>query len=369
MTRLKFSKPLSLAVVIALASPLAMADDKAGWYIGGSLGGTLANIDNSDIKKGLTAGGFTTTSLKSDESDIGFKLLGGYQFNEIVAIEGGYFNLGKFGYKANTLPAGSLKGDIKVQGIHIDVVGTWFFTEEFALLARVGVIQTKAEASFKGSGAVTPAIAKSSKDDTNYKLGLGLQYSVTPALNIRTELERYRVNDSIATKGDVDLISLGITYRFGTKRHTPAKVKEEPVVVLATEPQVEEIVEQAVAAHKVIILAFDDVHFEFDKSSLSPHAKKVMDENIKLLKKNPGAKIRIAGYTSASGTTAHNQKLSEERAQAVKDYLVKGGIKKERLSTIGYGEDWPAAYEAAPKNLYSPAAKANMRVLFEVLIK
>lgn len=366
MTRLNFSKPLSLAVVIVLASPLAMADDKAGWYIGGSLGGTLANIDHSDIKKGLTAGGFTTTSLKSSENDIGFKLLGGYQFNEIVAIEGGYFNLGKFDYKANTLPLGSLKGDIKVQGIHIDVVGTWFFTEEFALLARVGAIHTKAEASFKGSGAVTPATSKSSKDDTNFKVGLGLQYSVTPALNIRTELERYRVNDSIATKGDIDLISLGVTYRFGTKRN---KVVEEKVVVVAVAPPVEKKVEKVVVAKKVVVITFDDVHFEFDQSRLSKDTQKVMDENIAQLKKNPNSTVLIEGYTSASGTDAYNQNLSEKRAKAVKDYLVKGGIKEERLSTIGYGHTNPAEYEKKPKELRSPAAKANMRVLFQVLVK
>ena len=62
--------------------------------------------------------------------------------------------------------------------------------------------------------------------------------------------------------------------------------------------------------------------------------------------------------------------MSERRANAVKDYLVKEGlIAADRLATIGYGEANPETYEVAPKDLYSPAAKSNMRVLFEIAIK
>lgn len=67
---------------------------------------------------------------------------------------------------------------------------------------------------------------------------------------------------------------------------------------------------------------------------------------------------------------AYNQKLSERRAASVEAYLIAEGIiTPDRLSTIGYGETKPAMYEAAPKELYSEAAKANMRVLFEIIVK
>jgi outer membrane protein OmpA-like peptidoglycan-associated protein len=142
------------------------------------------------------------------------------------------------------------------------------------------------------------------------------------------------------------------------------------VVILATEPMVEEKVVAAVSEEKVIILAFEDIHFDFDKSTLKPEAQTILKRNIQLLKDNPKAKVRIAGYTSASGTEAYNQKLSERRAKAVQEYLInEGGITPERLSTIGYGETNPAMYEAAPKELYSKAAKANMRALFEITVQ
>jgi Outer membrane protein and related peptidoglycan-associated (lipo)proteins len=62
--------------------------------------------------------------------------------------------------------------------------------------------------------------------------------------------------------------------------------------------------------------------------------------------------------------------LSERRAAAVKTYLIdEGGIASDRLDTIGYGETRPAVYEAKPSDLESKAAKANMRVLFEVIVQ
>jgi outer membrane protein OmpA-like peptidoglycan-associated protein len=144
----------------------------------------------------------------------------------------------------------------------------------------------------------------------------------------------------------------------------------EKVVIMASEPKVEEKVMVAAAEPKVIILAFEDVHFDFDKSTLKPEAQAILKRNIQLLKDNPKAKVRIAGYTSASGTIAYNQSLSERRANAVQAYLISEGIiTPDRLSTIGYGETNPAMYEAAPKELYSKAAKANMRVLFEITVE
>ena len=198
---------------------------------------------------------------------------------------------------------------------------------------------------------------------------------------------KYFLNENVALRGDVRhvisfdetqsnlLYTVGVTFLFGgektkkTSLEAPKEV-EEKVVIMASEPKVEEKVMVAAAEPKIIILALEDVHFDFDKSTLKPEAQTILKRNIQLLKENPKAQIRIAGYTSASGTEAYNQKLSERRANAVKAYLVNEGIiSSDRLTTIGYGETNPATYEAAPKELYSAAAKANMRVLFEVIVK
>ena len=144
----------------------------------------------------------------------------------------------------------------------------------------------------------------------------------------------------------------------------------EKVVIVPDEPVLQEKVVAAVAAENIIVLAFEDIHFDFDKAALKPEAQAILKRNIQMLKDNPHAKVRIAGYTSASGTDDYNQSLSERRAAAVQAYLIdEGVITTDRLSTIGYGETDPAMYEAAPKEIYSKAAKANMRVLFEIIVK
>jgi outer membrane protein OmpA-like peptidoglycan-associated protein len=146
--------------------------------------------------------------------------------------------------------------------------------------------------------------------------------------------------------------------------------KDETVVILASEPRVNEKVMAAAAEPKTIVIAFEDIHFDFDKSTLKPEARTILKRNIQVLKDNPNAHVRIAGYTSASGTEEYNQKLSERRAKAVEDYLISEGLIREgRLTRIGYGESDPAEYEAAPKELYSKAAKANMRVLFQIVVQ
>jgi len=119
-----------------------------------------------------------------------------------------------------------------------------------------------------------------------------------------------------------------------------------------------------------VLISLEDSHFDFDSSSLSENGKTILNYNAKILKDSPKMKIRIAGYTSASGTKEYNQKLSEQRATAVRNYLIKeGGVAGDRLTKIGYGETRPSEYEPVPSDIYSEAAKANQKVLFEVIVK
>src|SRR5205814_1885202 len=111
-----------LAGVAALTAPFAVSDD-SDWYGGIGIGQSRAKIDNDRIRAGLLGSGFTTSSIQDDDRDTGYKLFGGKKLSPNFAIEGGYFNLGKFGFTANTTPAGSLTGNIKFQGVNLDAVG------------------------------------------------------------------------------------------------------------------------------------------------------------------------------------------------------------------------------------------------------
>jgi outer membrane protein OmpA-like peptidoglycan-associated protein/uncharacterized protein YegP (UPF0339 family) len=130
------------------------------------------------------------------------------------------------------------------------------------------------------------------------------------------------------------------------------------VLMVVLDPKVDE---------KVVV--FGDTHFAYDKSTLSQEAKTLLDKNVQGLKENPKINVRMAGYTSAEGTEDINQKLSEQRANTVRDYLIEKGIAPERITVIGYGRTKPAVYEVTPGDINSKEAHANMRVLFEVVVK
>ncbi len=147
------------------------------------------------------------------------------------------------------------------------------------------------------------------------------------------------------------------------KKTAPVKLSEQSlselkVMMLVLDPKDDE---------KVVV--FGDTHFDYNKAALSESAKTMLDKDVQGLKENPLMKVRMAGYTSADGTEEDNQKLSERRANSVRDYLVDKGISPERITVIGYGRTKPAVYEVAPGDINSKEAKANMRVLFEVVVK
>lgn len=116
-----------------------------------------------------------------------------------------------------------------------------------------------------------------------------------------------------------------------------------------------------------VLTTLDNSHFDFDSAAISENGKTILNGNITALKANPKMKIRMAGHTSAAGSEEYNQLLSERRAVSVKDYLVKGGIDANRLSTIGYGETKPVKFEATPSDKYTKEAYANMRVVIEII--
>ncbi len=105
-----------------------------------------------------------------------------------------------------------------------------------------------------------------------------------------------------------------------------------------------------------------EAFFDFAKYEIKPRFYPIFDEVVAVLNSNPSLKIVIEGYTDNIGTEAYNQKLSEERAKAVKTYLVKKGIQSNRLSTVGYGFSRPGA-----TNKTSAGRALNRRVKLEPL--
>jgi OmpA-OmpF porin, OOP family len=210
---------LTLVALSAFAGSFALADE-AGWYVGTNVGQSGAKIDDPRITSGLLAVDFATTSINDDDRHIGFKVFGGYQFNRHFAVEGGYFDLGGFGFTAYTLPVGTLRGDIELKGVNLDALGILPFTQKLSAFGRVGFNYADAKDTFTGTGSVNVTDPNRGKRAANYKFGVGLEYDFIDSLGMRAEAERYRINDAAGNKGDINFLSVGLVYRFGG--HTAA---------------------------------------------------------------------------------------------------------------------------------------------------
>lgn len=88
-------------------------------------------------------------------------------------------------------------------------------------------------------------------------------------------------------------------------------------------------------------VVIENIFYDFDKATLRPESKKALDEMIKMLNDNPNVTIELGAHTDRKGTEKYNEKLAQRRAQSVVDYLIAGGISKDRLEAKGYGESKP----------------------------
>lgn len=127
----------------------------------------------------------------------------------------------------------------------------------------------------------------------------------------------------------------------------------------APPPTVEAPEEEArveVTDDKIIIR--EKVQFDFNKATIKSESNSLLAEVAKVMNENPRLKkIRVEGHASAEGEDAYNMKLSEKRAKAVMDHLVKKGkVAKQRLVSEGFGETQPIGTD-----------EANRRVEFTIL--
>jgi len=194
-------------------------------------------------------------------------------------------------------------------------------------------------------------------------LTLGLGYTLTRSMAL---------DYAMVPSGELGTShKLSLTFRFKCPRK-PQKpvivaimVPPAPVPVPVTESAVIQKAPEPIVLKSLLL---EDSHFDFDSAALRPEGMAALRENVQILKDNPKATVNVAGYTSRRGTEEYNQDLSERRAVAVAEFLLKEGIEPGRISAIGYGETRPAMYEATSAK-DTEAAKANKRVVSTITVK
>jgi len=123
---------------------------------------------------------------------------------------------------------------------------------------------------------------------------------------------------------------------------------------------------QVVIENKTISLneriVLDNVFFDFDKATLTDESTTTLVQVVDVLTKNPTIKVEISGHTDNVGAAIYNKKLSLDRAKTVVDFLVKKGIDKTRLTSVGYGAERPIA-----SNKSDMGRAKNRRTEFKII--
>ncbi|MES2950845.1 MAG: OmpA family protein [Pseudomonadota bacterium] len=342
--------PLYLLGIAGLGSLLAssaMAQDSKYYYWGLGIGQSQSQINDRLTTDSLLKSSNSPGSFSSERQDTAYKLFGGYQFNKNIAIEAGYFNLGKFTY-STSLPGGTLNGRYETEGVNVDLVGTLPLSAKWSALARVGVQHANTRDGFGGPGFPASASNDNSSRANNVKLGLGMQYEINPSVLVRAEAERFRVRDGISNNGDVNYYSMSLVFPFGRKAPQQVAAAAPPAYVAPPPPPAPIAVVSppppapvAVVLPRKVQFSADSL-FTFDKAVVRPDGKAALDAFGRDLQGARYSMISVEGNTDRLGSDAYNQKLSQERAEAVKAYLItNSGIDARKISATGRGETNP----------------------------
>jgi len=167
----------------------SMTGPDSGWLVGGQVG-------QSKLKFDCPAG------VSCDDTDTAFRIFGGYNFNKNFGVELGYADLGK-----STFSAGGLSGDAKATAWDIMAVGTLPIHEKFDLYGKLGMYR----AETKTSGALFVG-EKDNNTDVTYAIGGA--YNFNQNLAVRLEWQQYKKVGSDSDNGDVDVIGVGVVYKF-----------------------------------------------------------------------------------------------------------------------------------------------------------
>lgn len=292
----------------------------------------------------------------------------GYQFAKHWAGE-----VNVFGTTINTGP--NSVSDFYQEGLTLDLAYNFFDRNHFTPFLIGGI------------GGVYDDVVPNRYDNVNFTGNAGVGFVTGPVftgkflngLRLRAEVRYiYDMHKSATQSGQNDArASIGIELPLGEATPPPPPPPPPPPVqvVQAPPPPPPAPAEKqcpipfpgakvdkngCVIASQTVVL--HGVHFAFNKYDLRPDAKTLLDDVANALKEQPELTVEVAGHTDGIGSQAYNLKLSQKRAESVRNYLIDQGIDGGRMTAKGYGKSEPLI---SPEKTAADRAM-NRRVEFRI---
>lgn len=172
--------------------------------------------------------------------------------------------------------------------------------------------------------------------------GVGIKFNLSDSLTLRLET-RDQIDFNDANHNWVT--TLGLSFGFGgeKKQNLKNEFKQPLARQIEKKSQTKTFVLDKSEKEKVISL---EGYFGFDKTTINPAFSQKIKKIAKVLDENKNYNTILEGHTDNIGSKAYNKKLSQKRAQNVAKELEKYGVNKNRIETIGYGEERPRSSNA-----------------------
>ncbi len=368
---------LPFSVAKAEASD-GVQSDSQGWYVG--------------LEGGMPFGFSSFSSFGHDKTRLGWSagIYGGYRFNSIFSaelsakygemnlaaqdccVERNYW-LGSDGmlYKASVLGLDSweyadLKGHVKMgqygARVNVNLLGLFHKTASsrwnLAVSPHIYAVITKADILTISDDVEVM------KGSTNWHLGYGADlqvgYQLTSCLKLSVYSGVTRLTGKRMDGMPEHLHKNNFAWESGIRLGFNLSKKKNKTVETSSVPQTEVPQQESIPSEEVnpketvdkaetkvvekdvaepAMVTFPVIYFTFNSIDIKPNEEAKLNEILNILKENPNMKVTVTGWCDTKGSMAVNKRISRQRAEAVKTWLVKKGIEANRISTIGNGSD------------------------------
>ncbi|MEZ8345259.1 OmpA family protein [Vibrio splendidus] len=308
---------------IIAASGLASAPSIAATtYVGAKVG--MGWLDSACVD-----------GTKCDDDAIGAGIYSGYNFSD------------KFGIELSSDFLGDYKTSFTKNGT------TSQFSDPIIAISLTPMYRLAVQQEFDVFFKAGPAyISHGGEDDVVLSAGIGLEKQLSSDWAVRVEYQYFDdFDDNYVQDLNSNLLSVGVSYNFGTGNTTASAAAATASAVAVTQAPSEPITEPAVVVEEkttVVVTkaqteSFSQGMFETNSTELSTDGKIALMPLVEVLKAHPQSSVDVVGHTDSTGAAEYNLMISKKRAAAVAAYIEEQGIEADRITASGEGEENPIA--------------------------